>query len=399
MRAEHMACDAQSTAPEREGRIARRVAIGLMAFLTLVDLFAAQAILPTLAAHYQVSASAMGIATNACTLGMAVASLAVASFSMRIDRRAGIVASLVVLALPTLLLAHAPNLAAFAALRIVQGLCMATAFALTLAHLGERFRAADAAAASAAYITGNVASNLVGRLVSAGIADHWGLASSFYVFSALNIAGAALACIAITRTEAAAPPPASMAAPRGISIARRWNPAFACACGIGFLILFAFIGTFTYVNFVLMRAPLRLSQMQLGLVYLVFLPSVLTTPLAGRLTSMLGVRSALIGSLALAAAGLPMLLGSSITLVLPGLALIGVGTFLAQATATGYVSRIMTVDRGTASGLYLGCYFLGGLTGAHVLGHLFDGLGWTACVAGIGVALGAAMLLAARLEP
>ena len=142
MRAEHMACDAQSTAPEREGRIARRVAIGLMAFLTLVDLFAAQAILPTLAAHYQVSASAMGIATNACTLGMAVAGLAVASFSMRIDRRAGIVASLVVLALPTLLLAHAPNLAAFAALRIVQGLCMATAFALTLAHLGERFRAA-----------------------------------------------------------------------------------------------------------------------------------------------------------------------------------------------------------------------------------------------------------------
>lgn len=399
MRAVNLPCDAEGTTAERGGGVSRRVAIGLMAFLTLVDLFAAQAILPTLAAHYRVSASAMGIATNACTLGMAIASLGVASLSMRIDRRAGIAASLLVLAFPTLLLAYAPNLGAFAALRIVQGLCMATAFALTLAHLGERFSSADAAVASAAYITGNVASNLVGRLVSAGIADHWGLAPSFYVFSALNIAGAALACIAITRMKTAAQRPAAMVAPAGISTARRWDASFACACGIGFLILFAFIGTFTYVNFVLMQAPLGLSQMQLGLVYLVFLPSILTTPLAGRLSAVLGARGALIGSLALAAAGLPMLLGSSVALVLPGLMLIGVGTFLAQATATGYVSRIKTVDRGTASGLYLGCYFLGGLAGAHVLGHLFDGLGWTACVAGVAVALLAAMLLAARLSP
>ena len=51
---------------------------------------------------------------------------------------------------------------------------------------------------------------------------------------------------------------------------------------IGFCILFAFIGTFTYVNFVLVREPLSLSRMALGFVYFVFLPSVLTTPLAGR---------------------------------------------------------------------------------------------------------------------
>jgi hypothetical protein len=43
---------------------------------------------------------------------------------------------------------------------------MASAFTLTLAYLGEHFNAADAGTAFAAYITGNVASNLVGRLVS-----------------------------------------------------------------------------------------------------------------------------------------------------------------------------------------------------------------------------------------
>jgi hypothetical protein len=39
---------------------------------------------------------------------------------------------------------------------------------------------------------GNVASNLLGRLLAAALADHLGLAGNFYVFSALNLAGAVL---------------------------------------------------------------------------------------------------------------------------------------------------------------------------------------------------------------
>jgi MFS family permease len=71
------------------------------------------------------------------------------------------------------LLAIAPDLTTFTALRIAQGLCMASAFTLTLAYLGEECSAADAGGAFAAYITGNVASNLIGRLISAALTDHW----------------------------------------------------------------------------------------------------------------------------------------------------------------------------------------------------------------------------------
>src|SRR5436309_7248752 len=113
----------------------------------------------------------MGFAVNASTMGMAVAGLAVAFFSRRIDRRTGIVLSLALLAIPTAALAVAPNLASFTALRITQGLCMSSAFALTLSYLGEQCSAQDAAGAFAGYITGNVASNLVGRLMSAALAD------------------------------------------------------------------------------------------------------------------------------------------------------------------------------------------------------------------------------------
>ncbi len=71
------------------GAFGRSLVIALTAFFTLVDLFATQAILPSLTKHYGVSPAAMGLAVNASTLGMAVAGLAMAFVSHRIDRRLG----------------------------------------------------------------------------------------------------------------------------------------------------------------------------------------------------------------------------------------------------------------------------------------------------------------------
>lgn len=380
------------------GAVVRSLVIGLTAFLTVVDLFAVQAILPSLTAAYAVSPAAMGVAVNASTLGMAVSGLLVAAFSRHIDRRLGTLISLTLLSVPTALLAFAPDLTVFTALRIVQGLFMAAAFTLTLAYLGENCSAKDAGTAFAAYITGNVASNFVGRLISAGVADHFGLAANFFVFAALNLAGAVLVYVSLSRTprmagngEAAAPLLADWSMHLG-------NRALQASFAVGFLILFAFIGTFTYVNFVLVREPIGLGMMSLGLVYFVFLPSILTTPLAGRVVAILGVQRSFWGAMAVALAGLPLLLMPHLAAVATGLVLVGVGTFFAQATTTGFVGRAATADRGTASGIYLACYFFGGLVGSAVLGHLFERFGWYSCVLGIGASLVLACLLATAMR-
>jgi YNFM family putative membrane transporter len=371
--------------------------IGLAAFLTLVDLFATQAILPALASAYGVAPAAMGLAVNASTLGMAIAGLAVAFFSGRIDRRSGIAASLALLSVPTAMLAAAPDLATFALLRVAQGVCMASAFALTLSYLAEHCSSRDSAGAFAAYIAGNVASNLFGRLMAASLVDHLGIAANFFAFSALNLVGAVLIWFWLGK---AAPAPMPAAARGALSV---WgehlrNDALRASFAIGFLILFAFIGTFTYVNFVLVRPPLSLGMMAIGFVYFVFLPAIFLTPLAGRAVERFGTRGAFWGALAVALAGLPLLALPSVPAVLAGLAMVGAGTFFAQATTTGFVGRAATADRGSASGLYLASYFTGGLVGTAVLGAIFDRMGWAACVAGIGAALALACLLAAQMR-
>jgi YNFM family putative membrane transporter len=379
------------------GVLLRSLVIGLTAFLTVVDLFATQAILPSLTRHYNVTPAAMGFAVNASTMGMAVAGLVTGFLSPHIDRRLGILLSLVLLAIPTTLLASAPDLTVFTILRVLQGLCMASAFALTLAYLGEQCSSMDAGGAFAAYITGNVASNLIGRLVSAAVVDSFGLASNFYLFALLNLAGAVLVYFTIPRVQ----PMHAMSttlSPFAAMISHWRNPSLRAAFAIGFCILFAFIGTFTFVNFVLVRAPLSLGRMDLGFVYFVFAPSVVTTLFAGKAVARFGTRPAIWAALAVAATGLPLMLSSHLAHVLAGMVLVGAGTFFAQAAATGFVGQAARENRGVASGTYLACYFFGGLVGSAVLGQLFDHLGWTACVAGIGASLAVAAALTIRLR-
>ncbi|MBP6010899.1 MAG: MFS transporter [Alphaproteobacteria bacterium] len=373
----------------------RLIVIGVISFLTLVDLFAAQAILPSLTKAYGVTPAQMGFAVNASTLGMAAAGIVMAFLASKINRRQGIWISLALLAIPTTLLGMMPDLATFTALRIVQGVFMASAFTLTMAYLAEQYSASDVASALAAYVTGNVACNLFGRLMSASLASTFGLEVNFYVFALLNLTGAAVVFVALKRM---APMSAMSHSVFSAWIEHFRNPPLRAAFGLGFLILFVFLGTFTYVNFVLARPPIAVSPMTLGFVYFVFLPAIFTTPLAGRAAVRFGSRPTFIASFVVAALGLPLLLMPELNYVLGGLALIAVGTFFAQAAATGFVSRTATVERGAASGIYLASYYLGGLLGSAVLGYVFDSFGWEATIATLGVALLLAVALSLQIK-
>lgn len=370
--------------------------IAVIGFLTLVDLFATQAILPSLAHDYGVAPAQIGLAANASTLGMAISGLLFGAFSRALERKRAISLCLFLLSIPTASLAFAPNLTVFATLRVVQGLFMAGAFTLTLAHLAERCEVRTAQAL-AAYVTGVVASNLAGRLTAALVASIVGAEQSFLFFALLNLAGAALVSATLHRN---APEPMARTG-------RFWSawlhhladPALRRTFAIGFLILFGFIGVFTYVGFLLMKPPYALSMTTLGFVFLVFLPSMVTTPAAGAVTRVAGPGFALAGSLLAALAGLALLLAPSLLLVIVGMTLVGIGTFFAQAVATGHVGRIAQADKAAASGLYLSCYYCGGLAGAAVIGLLFDGFGWVAAVGGVFAALGLAAILGTGLKP
>ena len=389
---------AEKSPEDRRMVIRRSTMIALIAVLALIDLFGSQALLPTLVETYGVTPASMGFAVNASTIGMAFASLVVAVFARRIDRKRGIWVCLALLSIPTVLLAHTDDLTTFTLLRVAQGVFMSAAFTLTLTYLSEECSITAIGGAMAAYITGNVASNLFGRLLASELAGNLGLAQSFYGFAALNLAGAVAAYLYLGARDSHGHVPDDAG-----SVIEAWkdhltNARLVAMVGIGFILLFVFVATFTYANFILSEAPFALPQTMIGLVYFVFTPAILTTPLAAASVKRYGARASFHGAIAVSLVGLLLLLTQSLVLFLAGLAMVGAGLFFAQSVATGYVGRTATHDHAAANGLYLASYYLGGIAGAFVIGQVFALAGWSVAVLALATLTALAWVLSLRMQ-
>lgn len=374
----------------------RSFAIGSIGFLTLVDLFAAQAILPQLMQLYRVGPTKIGLAINASALGMAVAGPIAAVVVRGLSRRAGIWISLVLLAAPTALLAIAPTLLSFTLLRALQGVFMASAFTLTLAHFAERCSKHDMPRALAAYVTGSVLANLVGRLIASNVAGEFGAPAAFLALAALNLFGALLAFVTLTRV---APLPLRVHTRQllGVFAQHVRSPALRRACAVGFLILFGFVGLFSYVGFALLAPAVGLSMRAASLAFLCFAPSLITTPMAGVLSARLGIATAAALALLCAVVGAFLSIAANVFVMFFGMALFSSGAFIAQAVVTSFVGRAAKVERAAAGGLYLSAYYSGGLAGAAAIGALYEKFGWDGAASGVAVSLALASLLAAGL--
>ena len=132
-------------------------------------------------AAYNVTPAAMGFAVNASTMGMAVAGLAVALVQpadrppARHPRQPGAAVD------PDRAAGGRAGSDDFHDAAHRAGALHGVGLHADAGLSRRECSAADAGGAFAAYITGNVASNLIGRLVSAALADHLGLAANFYL--------------------------------------------------------------------------------------------------------------------------------------------------------------------------------------------------------------------------
>ena len=179
----------------------------------------------------------MGFAVNASTHRHGGRRPRVGFLSPHIDRGSAFSLSLILLAIPPRCWRVAPT--------STYSRCCASRRASAWRRLCADARlsrrqcsAMDAGGAFAAYITGNVASNLFGRLYRA-VVDHLGLASNFYSLPLLNLAGAVLVYFTIAARQADACDSRDAIAVCGDSLAIWRNPALRSAFAIGFCILFA----------------------------------------------------------------------------------------------------------------------------------------------------------------
>ena len=367
-------------------------------FCTFINLYSAQALLPTFAEAFHTSLARTGLTITACLVAVALVAPFVGGISDALGRRWLIVGAASLLVAPTLAAAFAPSLEFLIVCRFLQGLVLPFIFAVTVAYIAEEFEGAEAVRATGDYAMGTILGGFLGRFVAGWTAAYFGWRAAFLVMAGLT-AVLAVTILLLLPGERRFRPVRGL---RGSLAGFRdqfGNRQVMATCAIGFAVLFSIVATFTYANFLLAGPPYGLGPAALGSVFIVYLLGAVATPLASRLTLRLGRRGTMAVAGGAAAAGLLLTLGHSLVAIVGGLGLVAAGIFSQQVLSIGYVAMVARRSRSTAVGMYVTAYYVGGSLGGLLPGGIWSAFGWPGCVALVLLVQAAAMVMAWLVWP
>jgi MFS transporter, YNFM family, putative membrane transport protein len=387
------------------------VAVTLCGVCAFLQLYCTQPLLPLLTHLFHASKTGAGMTVSAATLGVALSAPVFGALAERLARKRVIVASLLGIAIPTLLAATSMSLAQLIFWRFLQGIMVPGVVAVLVTYIGEEWPPDRVALIMSFYVSGTALGGFMGR-VGTGILTAWfNWRIAFVALGVASLAGAGAVAAWLPHGRPRPDPrvpdprvpqvshlrPGSLPTPavsdsfpqltllhpflhqvRSLFRSRRLVTTFA----VGFNVLFSLVGVFTWITFHLSAAPFSLSTTALSSLFFVYLIALIVTPAAGLLITRVGLRAGVAGAITCSMAGVLLTLAPSLGVVILGLTLVSTGVFIAQSAAQSYL-RVAAPpgSRVTAAGLYMSCYYVGG-TAAGIVPGAFWALGkWPACAA------------------
>lgn len=371
----------------------KRASVAALNFATVTvyaDLYITQPILPLLSKEFGISAPTAGMTVSIVVLMIALASSAWGTLSDLVGRKPVMVASCLLLAVPTLLCALVSSFHTLLAFRALQGLLMPGVTAVAVAYIGDSLGEADLGPRVGGWIAASVAGGLTGRVLSGLLAAGTSWRVPFLFFGVLTLFGSA--AIARSLPSAEAPGGARLGrADRGMFLHFR-NRRLVGAFLIGGAVFFCFIGIFTYLPYYLTAPPFHLSTALVSSVYLVYVAGVFTSLVSGQLSRHVGRRAVMAVGLSTAFAGVLGTLTHSLAAVVLSLIVLCVGMFTVQSTAPAFVNSNAQGAKGAAGALYVTFYYVGASLGSLLPGYAWQAWGWPGVASACAAALVAGLL-------
>jgi MFS family permease len=383
---------------------------GVCAFL---QLYCTQPLLPLFTNLFHVTKASAGLTVSAATIAVAISAPFFGALTERLARRRVILASILGMAIPTLLAATAQSLTQLIIWRFLQGVMVPGVVAVLVTYIGEEWPPNRVPFIMSLYVSGTALGGFLGRLTAGLLADWFSWRISFIALGLASFGGAA--AVAAWLPHGRPRPHAHSDRVPKVSVLRPGIPESTSAIStfahqvrsllrlprlvatlaVGFNVLFSLVAVFTWITFHLAAPPFSLSTAALSSLFFVYLVGLLVTPLAGYLITRTGLRAGIAAAMLLSMLGVVLTLAPSLPIIILGLALMSSGVFIAQTSSQSFL-RIATPpeSRVTGAGLYMTCYYLGG-TAAGVVPAIFWSIGkWPACVAFILCAQSLALTIA-----
>jgi predicted MFS family arabinose efflux permease len=360
--------------------LARRIAVALTGFCAFLNLYSPQAILPELARELEVGVAQISMIMTASTLAIALTAPFTGAVADVLGRKRVITAAMLAVALPTVLIAFAPDVNALTVWRFMQGLLLPPIFAVTVAYIGDEWPPSEVAGVAGLYVSGSSAGGFAGRFIPGVLADAIGWRGAFVVLALLTLVCALAVAMILPREQSFVRSDGLRASLRQMMRHLR-NPRLLATFGVGFGVLFCFLATFTYVSFHLAAPPYGFSSTLLGAIFVTYLVGTVCAPMAGRAIALVGRRRFTLAAIGVWAGGALLLLAPQVSAIIAGLTVCAGCGMLCQAVSTGYVTVTAREGRSSAVGLYVTSFYVGGSVGASLPGLVWNVGGWTATVA------------------
>ena len=358
----------------------RRAAVGIPGFCAFLILYAPQSLLPTLAQEFRATPADISLTMTATALAIAITAPFAGAIADVLGRKRVIVAAMILLAVPTLLIAFTPSLHALIALRFVQGLVLPPIFTVVVAYIGEEWPPTEATGVTGLYMAATSFGGFCGRFFAGLLADTIGWRNGFVAFAALTFVCGLVTSVLLPHER-------NFIRSEGLATAGRQmlghlrNPRLLAIYTVGFGTLFNFVALFTYVSFLLAAPPFNLSATALGAIFVTYLAGGFAVLWLGRAVGHFGRRTLILGTIAVWICGALLTLVPSLWAVVAGLAIAAGCGFITQATSIALVALTAESGRTSAIGLYATCFYVGGGLGATLPGLTWNLGGYPAAVA------------------
>ncbi|NEV63735.1 MFS transporter [Thiorhodococcus minor] len=374
------------------------LALSLGSFLTFINLYTPQPLLPLFSQTWGVSPVDASLTVSLTTLTLSLSLLVYGPLSDAIGRRGIMLVTMALTALCSLAMAFAPDFTTLLALRTFQGLFIGGLLAVAMAYMGDEFERKALILAIGLYISGNSLGGISGRLISGAVASSWGWEASFLVTGCLSLAILTAFAWMLPPSRHFTPKPLRLIGLVKDMAGHATSPVILLACLVGGLNFLVFINLYSYITYLLSAPPYNLSPAALGLLFLTYLSGTLAAGFSGRIVGGRSQPLAMIGGILILMGGTLLTLVPRLEAIIAGMLINAVGFFFTHTQAAGWVNRSAHQARASASSLYLMSYYGGASIGSFYLGPFWHWMGWPGVVLGALLMLGAGVALAGYLR-
>lgn len=370
-----------TTHPRTYQKAALRAYAGLL-FLTILIyalMYAPQPMFNAISLNFGTDKSTTGLLVSVHMLSLAISPLCIGMILGKAGSRRVITISCLLLGLSGAGVYLAPSFGVLLAMRAFQALLVPATLTAIMTSVSSLFRHLDLNRAMAGYVMSNLVGSTCGRVLGGWSAEFFGWRGTLTGFCVLLLAGILIARMLHDRHRHDA---RVHKLAEYLSVFRQ--PAvksliFAEACGI-----FAFAAIGNLIPFRMAELGQGDSEGLIGLMYLCYLVGLLGGLGIGPLMRLFKQETRLIlfGStvyvVSVASLAIP-----SLWALFGGLWVIAFGQFVVHALCPGVINNVATrsgeCDRGMVNGLFISCYYMGGVLGSYLPGLLYTHFGWMAC--------------------